>query len=345
MPRILDHFCHDISDRHQYPSVRLLGEVPALQPYFVERQGSSRRVQIYFAYPMLSYIIHFPVEGVEGGSRWQSGKCYKPKDWHLSFYFEYRFQDHSSSCTDSDYCDCDPEDYVCHTYTSHTPNDVLSAQADCPTDLSLDEFIAFAHLQGAGSLRWPNIMQGPRSRSLNLRRHQVHCLLAYAAFQVGPLDPKTGEWTWHQELQDSSFCDELLDELDSLLVDTGAHSIDAVLMNTISLLLTRVLASSPSEEVSDRAVALLRSVRRKTFDWVQDLSYDLAQAPTNEERRDLLLEMAVTCRSTFDVDPATLRKAFYSTEDVDVLLSCGFFIHALHQEGMSNCRVSRIIST
>ena len=222
-------------------------------------------------------------------------------------------------------------------HTSHTSNDVLSAQADCPADLSLDEFIAFAHLRSGGSLQWLNILRALRSRSLNFRRHQVHYLLAHAAFQVGPLDPTTGEWTWHQEFQDSSFCHDLLDELDCLFTDVGARSIDAVLMNTISLLLTRVLASSPSEEVSDRAVALLRSVRRKTFGWVQDLSYDLAQAPTNGERRHLLLEMAVTCRSTFDVDPATLRKICYSAEDVDVLLSCGFFIHALCWEGMSNC--------
>ena len=287
-------------------------------------------MQFYFAYldskndPILCYIVHHP----KGFSSWQARGCYKFEDRSLSFHFGYRLQDHCSSCSDL-------EKYVC--YTSHTSNDVWSAQADCPADLSLDEFIAFAHLRSGGSLQWLNILQALRSRSLNLRRHQVHYLLAHAAFQVGPLDPKTGEWTWHQELQDSSFCNDLLDELDNLFVDAGAHSIDAVLMNTISLLLTRVLASSPSEGTSDRAVALLRSVRRKTFGWVQNLSYDLAQAPANEERRDLLLDTAVTCRSTFDVDPATLREVFYSAEDVDALLSCGFFIHALRRECMSNC--------
>ena len=153
--------------------------------------------------------------------------------------------------------------------TSHTPNKVVSTQANCPTDLSLDEFVVFAHLRSGGSLQWLNILQGLRSRTLNPRRHQVHFLLAHMAFQVGPLNMNTGTWIWHQELQDSYFCNALLDELDSLIADVGSRSIDGMLMSNVSLLLTRVLASSPSEGVSDQAFALLRSVRRKTFDWVQ----------------------------------------------------------------------------
>ena len=195
-------------------------------------------------------------------------------------------------------------------------------------NLSLNEFITVGHLRSGGSLQWINILQGLRSRTLNLHRHQVHFLIARAVFQVGPLNLNTGTWIWHQELQDSSFCDALLDKLENLFED-GAGLIDGVLMNTISLLLTRVLASSPSEDVSARAITLLRSIRRKTFSWVQDLSYDLEMAPTNKERQILLQTMAATCRSTFDVDPVALRHLLHSAEDVDTLLSCAFFSRAL----------------
>ena len=292
----------------------LLAHVPAFQPYFVERQGPPLSVQIHLAYvdaegfqsrnsPTLRHIVQY-------------GNClsiWKPIDSEV-------------------FADPFPK-YV--KQTVHTPNEVLAAQMDCPADLSLNEFVAFAHLRSGGSLQWLNILQGLRSRTLNLRRYHVHYLLAHAAFQVGPLDLNTGTWIWHQELQDSCFCNALLNELDSLFMDV-AGLIDGVLMNTISLLLTRVLASSPSRGVSDRAIGLLRSVRKVTFSWVQELSYDLAKAPTNEERRKLLLDMAATCRSTFDVDPAIFRKVFHSAEDVDALLSCGFFIHTLHTRGMSN---------
>ena len=208
--------------------------------------------------------------------------------------------------------------------------------AELIADLSLDEFIAWAHLRSGGSLQWLNILQGLRGRTLSLRRHPVHYLLAHAAFQVEPLDLNTGTWVWHEELKYSCFCNASLDELDSLVVDVGAGVIDAVFMNTISLLLTRVRASSPSEGISDRAIALLRRVCRKTFSWVQELSYNLRMAPTNNERWDLLLDMATACRSMFDVDPVTLHKVLYSAEDVNALLSCGFFIHALRQPCRSN---------
>ena len=325
----------------------LLAHDSALQPYFVQHQGPPLHVQIHFAYfypkdpqsrgsPMLAYVLQYP-----------SANSFAPEDnlstrqpggrqrEHL-LDLRYRLKYHCPSCEFL-------EEYVDHT--SHTPNDILSAQADCPEDLSLDEFVAFAHLRSGGSLQWLNILQGLRSRSLNLRHHQVHFLVAHAVFRVGPLDRNTGTWIWHQELQDPCFCNALLDELHSLIVDVGSRSIDGVLMSTVSLLLTRVLASSPSEGVSHRTIALLRSVRRKTFSWVQELLYDLAKAPTNKERRNVLLDMAATCRSTFDVDHATIYKVFYSAEDVDALLSCAFFIRALRHKRESNCGMPITLGT
>ena len=220
--------------------------------------------------------------------------------------------------------------------TSHTSNGVLAAQAKCPHDLSLSEFIAFGHLRSGCSLQWLNILRELRSRTLNFRRQDVHLLFAQAASQVGPLDLNTAEWLWHQELQESSFCSTLLDELESLYVDIGVYSLDGVMMGTISFLLTRLLASCCYEDILERGIGLLRQVRTKAFEWVQELSYNLMMAPTSTERSKLLRDMAATCRSTFDVDPDTLRKLFHSAEDVDALLSCAFFIHALHPECMSN---------
>ena len=212
--------------------------------------------------------------------------------------------------------------------TSHTSNGVVAAQAKCPDDLSPSEFISFGHLRSGGSLQWLNILRELRSRTLNFRRHDVHLLLAQAASRVGPLDPNAVEWVWHQELQESSFCSALLDELESLHVDVGVNSFDGVMMGTISFLLTRLLASCCYEDISERGIRLLRQVRTKTFEWVQELSYDLMIAPTNTERNKLLRDMAATCRSTFDVGHDDLHKLLHSAEDVEALLSCAIFIRA-----------------
>ncbi|KAF8121894.1 hypothetical protein EV363DRAFT_1559057 [Boletus edulis] len=308
---------------------RLLANVPAFQPYFAtECQGLPLRVQIHLAYyypensgsPTLRYAVQHPYraayyEKLSIQIRQAGRSC---RHWELSSNLEHRqverYYKERDKYTDS---------------TSHTSNDVLAAQAHCLPYFSADEFIVFAHLRSGGSLQWLNILQGLRCRTLNLRRREVHLLIAHAAFQVGPLDLNTGIWIWHQETQDSSFCTALLDELESFFTDVGAGSIDGVLMNSISLLLTRVLMSSPSEDITERAIALLRGVRRKTFTWVQELSYDLSKAPMDEERRELLLDVTAACRSTFDVHPATFHKLFHSAEDVDALLSCAFFINAI----------------
>ncbi|KAF8434543.1 hypothetical protein L210DRAFT_3649044 [Boletus edulis BED1] len=282
----------------------LLANVPALQPYFATKcQGLPLRVQIHLAYhypensgsPTLRYAVQHPLSSRILREALDSDTASREVELH-------------------------PEERDNYTdFTSHTSNDVLAAQGDCPSDLSADEFIVFAHLRSGGSLQWLNILQGLRCRTLNLRRREVHHLIAHAAFQVGPLDLNTGTWIWHQETQDLTFCTALLDELESFFMDVGAGSIDGVLMNSISLLLTRVLMSSPSEDITERAIALLRS----------ELSYDLSKAPINQERRDLLLDVTAACRSTFDVHPATFHKLFHSAEDVDAFLSCASFIHAI----------------
>ncbi|KAF8557885.1 hypothetical protein OG21DRAFT_1504871 [Imleria badia] len=305
------HSC-DVKGHH------LLGRMPALQPYFLKREPTFE-LEIHLAYfypegsndPILRYVGQF-------SNSEQKDRLWVRQPERGSYNFNLAYRSNSVAL----YC----------TYEG-----LLFAEArEKFAELSLNEFVEFGYLRSKGSLHWLNILHGLRSRTLNLRRHRVHYLISRVAFQVGPLDLNTGAWIWHEELQDSCFCNALLDELDSLFADIGACSIDGVLMNTISLLLTRVLASRPSERISDRAIALLRSVRRKTFSWVQELSYDLSMAPMNKERRDLLWDMAATCRSTFDVDPATLRKLLCSPEDVDALLTCAFFIHALCPENIDD---------
>ena len=314
----------------------LLASIPALRPYLVERQGAPLWVQIRFAYfypegsqswnnPILRYVVHWhPDENEDRPSIW-SNRVYQLEDYQISFRLIWGIGGVGR--------------YVHHT--SHFSNDVSAAQVNCPPDLSLDEFIAFAHLRSCGSLQWLNILHGLRSRTLNFRHRQIHYLLAHSAFQVGPLDLNTGTWIWHKELQESPFHNAILDELESLFLDVGGGAIDGLLMSTISLLLTRVLASSPCEDVSERIITLLRRVRRKTFGWVQELSYDLTKAPANKERKILLLAMAATCRSTFDADPIILHKLFRSAEDIDALLTCAFFIHTF-SECKSNCLLGTI---
>ncbi|KAF8555164.1 hypothetical protein OG21DRAFT_1572590 [Imleria badia] len=208
--------------------------------------------------------------------------------------------------------------------TSHTSNEVLSNQVDCHRDLSIHEYIAFGHLRSGDLLQWLNILRELRGRSLSFRRHEVHFLLAQAVSQVGPLDNM--EWKWHRELQRPSFCNALLAELENLVRDVEANWLEAVAMDTISLLLRRLLASSPNRAVSLKALGLLRTLRGKVFSWVEELSAKLTETPGDEECRGFLRDAAAVCRSTFDLDPSLIRKLLHSPEDIQMLLSSAILI-------------------
>ena len=209
--------------------------------------------------------------------------------------------------------------------TSHTSNEVLANQADCHKDLSIHEYIAFGHLRSGGLLQWLNVLRELRGRSLSFRRHEVHLLLAQVASQVGPL--ANAEWTWHQEIQQPSFCYALIAELESLLKDVKANWLEGVTMDTISFLLRRILTSSPDQAVSQKILGFLHTMRGRVFSWVTDLSDKLTETPGDEELRGLLRDTAAICRNTFDVDPTMIREVLCYTEDIEVLLFSAIIIH------------------
>ena len=186
----------------------MLSDIPELQPYIVEHphQESPTYSQLHLAYfhlpggldfrngPRLGYGFkrlllrsEFSLWGYREG--WVS----QHTTYHSLFVLGGRQPSCLSETCNSSYV----EKGVLAEYirsTIHTSNDILSSQADCPADLSVDEFIALGHLRSGGSLQWLNILRDLRSRSLNLRSHEVHFLLAQATSEVGPLDVDSGEW-------------------------------------------------------------------------------------------------------------------------------------------------------
>ena len=220
--------------------------------------------------------------------------------------------------------------------TTHTANQILAAQTYCDPNLSLDTFIAFAHLRCGGSLQWFNILRELRSRNLDFRREEVYLLFAQASAQVGSLD-NTGKLLWHQELQDVSFCHALLGELENLFIDIGVGSLDGPGMAIVSLL-AGVIASGHSQDTSERAIKLLRDVRCKTFRWVHELLYEARKSSPSNVGLKLLRDMAAVCRNTFNVGSTTSQKLLCSAQDIEIVLSCSMLIRTTHAlfPGMSD---------
>jgi len=117
------------------------------------------------------------------------------------------------------------------TGTQHTPNDTIATQADCPKEISLHEFIAFAGLRSGPRLQWLNIARELASPFLTFRLEEVHTLVTQAAWQLGPLSGDVREW--HVDLGISNFGNALLGELESLLGKIKASWLEEVSARTI----------------------------------------------------------------------------------------------------------------
>jgi len=117
--------------------------------------------------------------------------------------------------------------------TEHTPNDIITAQADCPKDISLHEFIAFSGLRSGPRLQWLNIARELASPFLSFSSEEVHTLITQAAWQLGPLS--NGVREWHMDLSVLSFGMALLHEMERLLEKVKGNWLEEVTARTIGV--------------------------------------------------------------------------------------------------------------
>ncbi|KAG1750341.1 uncharacterized protein EDB91DRAFT_1303212 [Suillus paluster] len=211
--------------------------------------------------------------------------------------------------------------------TSHASNDVIANQADCHKDMTIHEFIAFGALRSGPRLQWMNVLRELRARTLNFRREEVHLLLAQAISQVGPMSSDEG-LLWHEELNNVPFLSTLLGELESLMASVEENWLEGVTISTIIMLVCRILSSTDAESIRSHGYSLLQRIRTATFTLLTQLSKKMQASndvTVSQELQGRVRDMAVTCRSTFDVDgDASL---LLTSNDIKVFAYCGVMIY------------------
>ncbi|KAG2112536.1 uncharacterized protein F5147DRAFT_791070, partial [Suillus discolor] len=212
--------------------------------------------------------------------------------------------------------------------TSHTSNEVVANQADCHKDVTIHEFIAFGALRSGPRLQWMNVLRELCAGTLNFRREEIHLLLAQAVSQVGPFS-SDDDLIWHEELASVPFLGALLGELEDLMASVEGNWLEAVTISTIIMLVCRVLSATQEESVKSRGHSLLRRIRTATFTLLTQLSEKMQASNDETDSRDLqgrVLDMAVTCRSTFDVD-GDASLLLTSDDDIKVFAYCAVIIY------------------
>jgi len=120
------------------------------------------------------------------------------------------------------------------THTTHTHNETIANQGDCPINLSMHEQLAFSNLRCGSLLQWNNIVRELRTNTLTFSREEVHTLITQAAWQIGPLSADGMFREWHFELGVSEFGLVLIREAMDLLSRVEANWVEGTTVKTIS---------------------------------------------------------------------------------------------------------------
>ena len=121
------------------------------------------------------------------------------------------------------------------THTTHTHNETLANQSDCPMNLSLHEHLAFSNLRCGSQLQWKNIVRELRTNLLTFSCEEVHTLITQASWQIGPLSDDGSTRQWHFELGVPDFGHVLIREATNLLSRVEANWMEGTTVKTISM--------------------------------------------------------------------------------------------------------------
>jgi hypothetical protein len=214
--------------------------------------------------------------------------------------------------------------------TTHTSNEVLATQAECPKGLNLHEFYAFATLRSGDRLQWRNMARELVARILNFNHEETYLLVVQAAWQAGRSRDGRYLRESHVDLDEEEFGSSLLSVLGEALGTVEGNWQGAVAVRTFVALATRLLSMSSRGIVHTGCYLFLRRARQVTLEWTRDVGQLLHEADDAEELKALnlqVLEMALTCHSTLNVDKDHLSSLLNSEEDIAVVTECTIVVH------------------
>ncbi|KAH7095848.1 hypothetical protein FB567DRAFT_624053 [Paraphoma chrysanthemicola] len=207
-------------------------------------------------------------------------------------------------------------------------NEVIADQANCPGHFSVDEFKAFGTLPLGREIIYENILVQLAMPSLDFAKAETHSLLQQVALQAGPSNGQI-ERTVHSRLQDTTFSNQLLAQLDLVIRRMSENWESWTALAIVGLLTRRILSMTSTSEVTERCLQHLVEVRRVCLNWLRTLE-DRVMACTDQKQRGELyrrtLDIALLGASTFDVDEDHVSEILGSSSGIAALLRCSIKI-------------------
>lgn len=208
--------------------------------------------------------------------------------------------------------------------TSHTPNQVLAHQSKCPPELQLHEYVAFGLMRSGWRIQWLNMLRELRSRTLTFSAEPVSILYLQTAWQVGHSGNNEDGRECHIEPGEEDFGRRMIKELEILLEGVEENWQEVTTVQTVIVLAIQIMAATKSTYVRSKAVKLLKKARRVCLAWTRELAEKLPECDPGEVRESQLrvIQIAATCRMTFDVEERFLWVMLRTDDEVAVYVEC-----------------------
>jgi hypothetical protein len=212
------------------------------------------------------------------------------------------------------------------------PNTVIASQSDCPDHMSLDEYKALSTIPLGYRIQWQNILLQLSVPSVDFKKVETSFVILQSIYQAGPSRNGNVLRAGHEIVDDENYAYALLGSLHEASERVKENWESSQAFSTYISLATRLLSLTSAEQIKDKCLEYLASVRVVAFGWVNLLRDKAYKATDDGQRMDFIskaVEIALVCVDSLNVDERYLEDTLALPEDASVLIQCSIVI----QEG------------
>lgn len=218
-----------------------------------------------------------------------------------------------------------------------TPNHVISRQAMCPDNLSLEEFKAMASIPIGYRVGWKNILVSLHTPALDFRKLDTVLILLQTSRQAGPPLPESALRGSHQDLDNEIFAATLLKGLRLALARISENWESFQALYAFISLATRLLSWAPCLAISQDYISFIGDCRKVALVWLRSLQDRVKEAQDETQRIELIervFQVALVCMSSFYVDDKHLQQIVKNSEEACIMIESSIAIQSTMQFAM-----------
>lgn len=190
---------------------------------------------------------------------------------------------------------------------THTQNQVIASQFQCPQSLTLCEYKNFGSLRADGHrLQLRKLYGMIETESLAFETISVQALIMQTIWEVGPSNPLARQWNeTHQDFSDPQFAGAMIELIEKFINTQKSNWKHPLKLLMTALIAVRVFEMNEDGDVADRIVQLLVKLRDIAYDWIQKVHTAMHETHAGdksdvEKLRMNLVEIAIAGELIFD---------------------------------------------